>query len=141
MITEWQTLVTQYLVHIDHAGDGPYYVAGVTNDGRGVLTHPKFGVVTLMPEQIQHFKVKYNPNDLPKLEAENDKLKTQLAEVSQRYLGLFAKMNPDANLKELAREGFDIGSEIGLSTVPVGVQTSGPTKVASKKKTKKSKKK
>lgn len=137
MITDWKVLVTQYLVHIDHAGEGPYYVAGVTNDGRGVLNHPKFGVILANADQIQHFKVKYNPNDLPRLEQENEKLKSQLAEVGQRYLTLFAKANPNANITELAREGFDMGSELNFSAVPV------KTKVAAKKvkKAKKNKKK
>lgn len=137
MITEWKTLVTQYLVHIDHASEGPYYVASVTNDGRGVLTHPKFGVVTLSPDQIQHFKVRYNPNDLPRLESENEKLKSQLAEVGQRYLQLFAKTNGNANLKELAKEAFDFGLEVDLKSVPLApTKTKVPAKKAKKTKKK-----
>jgi len=90
MITDWKTLVTSYLVHIDHADAGPYYVAGVRQDGWGVLNHPKLGLVHVSPEQIQHFKVRYNPNELlsrvAHLEKENQDLRVQLASIGQQVI-------------------------------------------------------
>jgi hypothetical protein len=118
MITDWKTLVTSYLVHIDHVNAGPYYVASVTKEGWGVLNHPTFGVVHVSPDQIQHFKVKYNPNELlarvASLEKENHDLRVQLANIGQQVI-----LQGDQTVRDAARTAHKAGYEIKFSTTPI----------------------
>ena len=112
-------------------------MAGVTKNGWGVLNHPTFGILHASPEQIQHFKVKYNPNELlsrvSSLEKENQDLRVQLANLGQQVI-----LQGDQTVRDAARKAFDAGYEIRFSTQPINKGKRRKAKSVLKRKSKKS---